>query len=577
MTTTAALALLDSLSAGFRTRYLRYDALQAQLDAWVSAFPQLARLERIGTTPEGRALHVLVIGVEPERRRPSVWVDGNMHATEVCGSSVALAIAEDVLRIHLGGDARGLPAPAAARVREVLFHVLPRLSPDGAEHILTTGAYVRSVNRDARTQQQHPRWIGGDVDGDGLALSMRVRDPAGEFVEAPEHPGLMVPRSLGDEGPFYKLYPEGTIAHFDGAHVPDPYFLSDNEPDLNRNFPHTWMPESIQEGAGRFPLSEPESRAVVEYAVAHPELFAWLNLHTFGGCFIRPLGDQPDAKMDPSDLALYRQLGSWAEELTGYPMVSGFEEFTYEPDKPLRGDLSEWAYTQRGCVAYVVELWDLFAQLGKKKPKRFVDYYTHLTREDLIALARWDAEHNCSRVIRPWTSATHPQLGAVEVGGVDPRVGLSNPPYERLAEVCEKHSAHFLRVAALAPRVQVEQRAVKALGADVAHVEVIVRNDGYLPTFVLSSAKALTWNEPLLCEARGDGALVVEGETRREIGHLDGWGRGLFDGSSALYFQRSRGTSSQRVVRFTTRGKGTLIVRAGSSRTGHVETRIDVG
>jgi len=473
MTTTAALALLDSLSAGFRTHYLRYDALQAQLDAWVSAFPQLARLERIGTTPEGRALHVLVIGVEPERRRPSVWVDGNMHATEVCGSSVALAIAEDVLRIHLGGDARGLPAPAAARVREVLFHVLPRLSPDGAEHILTTGAYVRSVNRDARTQQQHPRWIGGDVDGDGLALSMRVRDPAGEFVEAPEHPGLMVPRSLGDEGPFYKLYPEGTIAHFDGAHVPDPYFLSDN--------------------------------------------------------------------------------------------------------KPLRGDLSEWAYTQRGCVAYVVELWDLFAQLGKKKPKRFVDYYTHLTREDLIALARWDAEHNCSRVIRPWTSATHPQLGAVEVGGVDPRVGLSNPPYERLAEVCEKHSAHFLRVAALAPRVQVEQRAVKALGADVAHVEVIVRNDGYLPTFVLSSAKALTWNEPLLCEARGDGALVVEGETRREIGHLDGWGRGLFDGSSALYFQRSRGTSSQRVVRFTTRGKGTLIVRAGSSRTGHVETRIDVG
>jgi hypothetical protein len=93
---------------------------------------------------------------------------------------------------------------------------------------------------------------------------------------------------------------------------------------------------------------------------------------------------------------------------------------------------------------------------------------------------------------------------------------------------------------------------------------------------VLSSAKKLSWNEPLTCEARGEGGLVVEGETRREIGHLDGWGRGLFDGSSALYFQRSRGTTSQRVVRFTTRGKGTLIVRAGSSRSGHVETRIEV-
>lgn len=574
--TTDALARLDALSLGFRSRYLRHAEVEAQLHAWAAAFPEVARLEVIGTTPEGRALTVLVLGHDPERQRPSVWVDGNMHATEVSGSSVALGIAEDVLRIHLGGDPRGLPAPAAARVREVVFHVLPRMSPDGAEHVLTTGGYVRSVNRDARTQTQHARWLAHDVDGDGVALLMRVRDPGGEFVDAHEHPGLMVPRTLSDEGPFYKLYPEGTIAHFDGAHVPDPYFLGDNEPDLNRNFPSTWMPESVQAGAGRFPLSEPESRAVVEYTVARPQLFAWLNLHTFGGCFIRPMGDAPDSKMDPSDLALYRQLGAWAEELTGYPMVSGFEEFTYEPDKPLRGDLSEWAYSQRGCVAYVVELWDLFTQIGKTKPKRFVEHYTHLTRADLVALARWDAEHNASRVIRPWKTVTHPQLGEVEVGGVDPRVGLSNPPYERLAEVCAKHSAHFLRVAALAPHLRVERRAVSALGGDVAHVEVVVRNEGYLPTQVLDSAKKLAWNEALVCEARGEGGLVVEGLTRHEVGHLDGWGRGLFDGGSALYFQRSRGTTGQRVVRFTTRGKGTLIVRAGSSRTGHVETRIEV-
>ena len=44
---------------------------------------------------------------------------------------------------------------------------------------------------------------------------MRVQDPGGELVEAREFPGLLVERTLEDEGPFYKLYPEGMIEHFD--------------------------------------------------------------------------------------------------------------------------------------------------------------------------------------------------------------------------------------------------------------------------------------------------------------------------------------------------------------------------
>ncbi len=195
---------------------------------------------------------------------------------------------------------------------------------------------------------------------------------------------------------------------------------------------------------------------MVEFTSAHPEIFAWLNLHTFGGVFIRPPGHEPDSKMNPEDLALYRQIEAWADELTGYPTVSGFAEFLYEPDKPLHGDLSDFAYHQRGAISYVVELWDLFAQIGVTRKKPFVDHYTHLDRDDLLKLGRWDATHNQGRVIRPWKPMTHPQLGAVEVGGVDGRVGMSNPPYELLGGVCEKHSAHFLRVLALAPAVVVQ-------------------------------------------------------------------------------------------------------------------------
>src|SRR5262249_50760795 len=161
---------------------------------------------------------------------------------------------------------------------------------------------VRSVPRDLRVDRGKPRWIPGDIDGDGLALAMRVRDAGGELVESREFPGLLVERTLDDDGPFYKLYPEGMIEHFDGKRIPAPHFPADNPIDFTRNVPWGWAPGHEQMGAGPYPSSEPEARGVVEFATAHPEIFAWCDYHTFGGVLIRPLGHAPDTKMNPEDL-----------------------------------------------------------------------------------------------------------------------------------------------------------------------------------------------------------------------------------------------------------------------------------
>ena len=134
-------------------------------------------------------------------------------------------------------------------------------------------------------------------------------------------------------------------------------------------------------------------------------------------------------------------------EHTGYPTVSGFHEFLYEPDKPLHGDLSDYAYHQRGALAYVVELWDLFKQLGIERKKPFVDHYSKFGRPEMRAMAAFDRQHNAGRIFGSWKKAKHAQLGDVELGGFDPRVGIWNPPYERLPETCATQSAAFLRVA----------------------------------------------------------------------------------------------------------------------------------
>src|SRR5687768_7908930 len=201
----------------FRNKYLDYSELTAVLSAWAQQHPQFVRLGAIGKSAEGRDVPILTIGPRPDEQRPAVWVDGNMHASELAGSSVALAIAEEVIGIHTGDPGRGADLPPHLRevLKETLFYVVPRISPDGAEAVMKQGRYVRSSPVDARRHKGHAYWEAHDFDGNGRIGVMRQRCEDGELVDLPEYPGVMVPRTPEDPPPYYRLYPEGRIANFD--------------------------------------------------------------------------------------------------------------------------------------------------------------------------------------------------------------------------------------------------------------------------------------------------------------------------------------------------------------------------
>jgi hypothetical protein len=319
-----------------------------------------------------------------------------------------------------------------------------------------------------------------------------------------------------------------------------------------------------------------EVRAIVELATSRPDFYAWIDLHTFGGCFIRPLGEEADTKMNQADLAVYRQLEVWAEQYTGYPMVSGFEEFTYDPETPIYGDLVEYAYHQRGCFSYVCELHDLFHQLGMKRPKRFVDHYTRMEREQILAFQKWDEAENEGRTFCGWEEVDHPQLGRVEVGGVDPRVGLWNPPYTQLPKVCADQVKMSLRLFALTPRLALGEVCMEPLGDDLTRIEVTVSNLGYLPTYGTGKGRERTPSEPVSAVVSVTGcSLVDRSQAKREIGHLEGWGRGRFTAGPPGLHRSGGSTSVQRLV-WVVKGSGRVQIQAGSTRTGWVETQFEV-
>ena len=59
---------------------------------------------------------------------------------------------------------------------------------------------------------------------------------------------------------------------------------------MNRNWPTDWQPNYIQFGAGECPLDRPETKAIAEFIMAHPNIAAGQSYHNAGGMILRGPG-----------------------------------------------------------------------------------------------------------------------------------------------------------------------------------------------------------------------------------------------------------------------------------------------
>jgi hypothetical protein len=81
----------------------------------------------------------------------------------------------------------------------------------------------------------------------------------------------MTPRLITDgpgDGPYWRLFEEGSVVDHDGFTVPSP--PPPEALDLNRNFPAGWS--TGIPGAGDFPGSEPEIDALIRAVRARPNI-----------------------------------------------------------------------------------------------------------------------------------------------------------------------------------------------------------------------------------------------------------------------------------------------------------------
>jgi hypothetical protein len=319
------------------------------------------------------------------------------------------------------------------------------------------------------------------------------------------------------------VLPEGRVIGYDGVGTT---VIGDRGAveglDLNRNFPAGWRQEFEQLGAGPYPTSEPEVRAVVDFFVGHPNLCGATSFHTFSGVLLRPFGHQADDKMAPEDLWTYQKVGKRGEELTGYPAISVFHEFVYFPNQYIGGSF-DWVYEHMGMFQWTVELWNPKKEAGIDNGD-WIHWFRDHPIDDDLAMLRWSDTELKGVGHVDWTPFDHPQLGRVELGGWNRMAAFTNPPPHRRESEVARFPQWLLFQALITPKLELRETQVEQVGADTWRVRVVVQNTGWLPSYVTKMAQQRKLLRGVLAEIElPAGATLVGGKPREELGELDGW------------------------------------------------------
>jgi murein tripeptide amidase MpaA len=553
--------------------FYKHDGLTRLLYDYADAHPDLVQVRSIGKSHEGRDIWVVTVtntATGPDTDKPAFWTDGNIHAAELTASTACLYYLHQLVTGYAHDP----------QVRHLLdtrvVYLCPRLNPDGAE--LALADRPRHIRSSTRPYPFDEEPVDGltieDVDGDGRILFMRIPDPHGAYKKCAADPRLMVPREPGEfGGEYYRLMPEGTLKHYDGLMV---NVNKDVEGlDLNRNFPPGWRQEFEQVGAGPYPASEPEVKAMIDFIVAHPNIGAAVSFHTHSGVILRPMGTQSDDDMIPEDLWAYRRFSELGTKLTGYPAISIWHDFKYHPKEVISGT-QDWLYEHLGALFWVVELWSPNREAGIDGYK-WIDWYRDHPVEDDLKLLKWSDEHCGGEAHVDWRPFHHPQLGAIELGGWDKMNYWRNPPPALREREAARFPAWLTQIALSLPRLELLRTEVRSLGGDSWRVRFAVANAGWLPAYVSKRALERKVVRGVIFEIHlppDDASItLLGGKPRMEGPQLDGHAP---KASLQAFLPTREVTGDRAVAEWVVRApRGTRIaLSARADRAGAVRTEV---
>jgi hypothetical protein len=524
------------------SHYHTYEEVTFFLRKWAVDLPNLVDLYSVGKTFEGRDIWQITItnkSTGKDTDKPAMFIEGNRHSGEVTAAEAALWFAWHILSGY------GKDPALTALVDTKALYVKVKNNPDGSELYLNTAQSNRSTvrpyddDRDGLLDEDPPE----DLDGDGFILQMRKKVEPGKgtmMIDPDDLSGRVMKRAPAGKGD-YLIFSEGVDNDGDGRINEDGI----GGLDLHRNYPENWRPMPgldqtgrgyTQGGAGEYPLSEPETRAVFTFLLEHPNVSIGQTMDTSMPMLLHGPSTSPMSEsMFPEDMKIYQYFDEEGKKITGYPYAGdtywdyanagrndrdtramaaemGFEIPRQPQGEPLFGHSPDFGYLYYGAVWYGDELWN---------GGRVKDYNGDGRVTDLEALRYIDEELG-GRDFKPWTKFNHPTLGEVEIGGFNPKFWRQNPPVEILEEWAKKEALFNLFLAQSLPQVKIVSAEMKPVKkeADTFEIVAVFANEGFLPTALKMADRVKIVRPDAAAVKLPAGVELVGVRARQDIGFL---------------------------------------------------------
>lgn len=457
--------------------FYQYEQLSAYLQRIEAEYDQYVNVTTLTQTKEGRNVYVVEVtdsATGTADSKSAYYIQAGLHAMEGAGVTAALHVLQSLLSEELNRDL----------LKEVAFYIVPCVDPDGMEYTLTTHAEIRS--RYAPTGRKN-ELIPQDVNGDGYVLQMRWKDPAGPYKEHPNQPGLMVKREVGDRGEaFYQVVQEGMVWEHDGSRAVHPI----RQEDFNRSYPALWRTDG---NSTAYPFSQPEMKAIGDFMLAHPNIFAGVDFHC-GTHAILPTDCKAPHEFPWEDWGSIVQVGKMAERITGLPYTNPADYGFGGNGSKTYGDSNDWAYMKLGISHYVVEVGFGLTSLGLSANEILSS--DEKTREEYVRRLIAMHEERGNPILTPWEVCDHPQLGEVEIGGMMVGNARFMDPND-MRETAPKTTEFVLKHAAMRPHIIFATAEAVALGGGLYRIRADVGNIGGFSTEVMKGGGGSDMKHPV--------------------------------------------------------------------------------
>ena len=463
-------------------KYHSANVIYIWLERWAAKYPDLIDLYEVGRSYEGRPIIQMIITNKKTGKdtdKPAAYFEGGRHSLEVTGSECVLWLAKYLLEKY-GKD------PDVTHLLDTkTIYLQPINNPDGHNLFMNTAQGNRSTVRPEDDDgdgllDEDPQ---DDINGDGIIMGMKMRwkdEKKGNYIPDPRDPtGRIMEQVPAGQG----IY----LSEWEGIDDDSDDRINEDEIgglDLHGNYPENWRPKTeatgrgyTRWGAGDYPLSETETRAVVTFLLSHPNVYIVNSMDTSAPMHLRAPSTSPSSeRMYPEDLNWYKLFDEVGKKITGYARAGDvFDD--YAGGWPFFGHGPDFGYWYLGAIWYTDELYNY---------ARNKDYNGDGTIDE-IDMLKWADEENDSLGFINWKPAKHPVYGDIEIGGFDAKFFWFNPPSKYL-ELWIKNEALFnLEMAKSLPELaweNIEVKKIKSYKTDSADYQLKVgfKNIGKLPT-----------------------------------------------------------------------------------------------